>query len=226
MIAPEPVPVDDPGVWEKWDPCGNARTFRGTTFTAHVVPDSPFHLLGRRILEDIRAEGIGEDYGLLPLSSLHMTVLDVCVEQDRAAWPSWLQDSPDFPTVVRRQLDRVVSSGIRGPGVLRMVPVTVWPLDWALSIRLAPADETTTAELTRFRTEMAEVLEIPLQTDYEFHSSLGYRLTRWASETSRLDRLTERHRSWAAEVPEVDLAPVAFNVFDDMLAFPPLYYLP
>ena len=52
--------LTDPAIWEKWDPSGNARTFRGTSFVAHVVPDSPFHLLGRRILDDIRAEGIEE----------------------------------------------------------------------------------------------------------------------------------------------------------------------
>ena len=218
--------LTDPAIWEKWDPSGNARTFRGTSFVAHVVPDSPFHLLGRRILDDIRAEGIEEDYGLLPLSSLHMTVLDVLVESNRAAWPRWLADSPDFPTAVRRQLDRVVASGLRGPGRLRVRPATLWPIGWALSIRMAPADDATAAELTRFRTEAAELLEITPSQDYEFHSSLGYRLTQWESDTPRIDRLTERYRSWVTEVDEVDLAPTAFNVFDDMLAFPPLSYLP
>ncbi|MDO5066271.1 MAG: DUF1868 domain-containing protein [Propionibacteriaceae bacterium] len=226
MNSPKRPPVTDPGVWEKWDPNGNARTFRGTTFVAHVVTDSPFHLLARRILDDIHAADIAQDYGLLPLSSLHMTLLDVLVESDRKAWPSWLQDSPDFPTAVRRQLDRIVSSGLRGPEVLRMKPVAVWPLGWALSIRLAPGDEDTAAELTRFRAEAAELLEIPASEDYEFHSSLGYRLTQWASDAPRLDALAERYRGWAAEVSEIDLGPVAFNVFDDMLAFPPLYYLP
>lgn len=107
-----------------------------------------------------------------------------------------------------------------------MRPATVWPLGWAVSIRLTPADQETAAELTRFRTEAAELLELSLPEDYEFHSSLGYRLTRWESDARRLDELTERYREWAAEVPRVDLAPVAFNVFDDMLAFPPLCYLP
>ena len=107
-----------------------------------------------------------------------------------------------------------------------MRPATLWPIGWALSIRLAPADDATAAELTRFRTEAAELLEITPSQDYEFHSSFGYRLTQWESDTPRIDRLTERYRSWVTEVDEVDLAPTAFNVFDDMLAFPPLSYLP
>ena len=62
--------VDEPRIWEKWDTKGNAKRHRGTTFVCHLVPDSSLHQVGVKIVEDIRAEGLASDYGLLPPSSL------------------------------------------------------------------------------------------------------------------------------------------------------------
>lgn len=222
--------VDEPRIWEKWDTKGNAKRHRGTTFVCHLVPDSSLHQIGVKIVEDIRAEGLASDYGLLPPSSLHMTVLEGLKDRNligqQEKWPEWLKDTEDYTEAVRRIADKIAGMKFDIPR-FTMKTNGVYPLGESLTISLVPENEAVAADIREFRISLAEALEFTI-TDadsYRFHCSLGYRLTVADDQDEKLLALKKKYDSWVSQISTVDLEDVAFNIFNDMLSFPPLVTL-
>ncbi|SDS44600.1 DUF1868 domain-containing protein [Corynebacterium timonense] len=222
--------VDNLRTWEKFDRSGTALRHPGTTFVAEAVEGSPLYSLGRRIQDDVRARGWASDFGLTVPSSFHMTVLAGLkgphFDGQSEAWPAWLSDSARFPEAALLMLERLQKAEIRGPRDMRMVSPGVYPLARKLTLRLEPADEDVANELARFRREVGEVLEIPVEApgDYAFHSTFGYRLTKADVEDPELVAAADEYNSWVREIDVFEVDAPAYCIFNDMQSFAPLLY--
>lgn len=217
---------DNPQTFEKFTPEGVAKRHRGSTFVAHVVPNSPSYEVEKRIQDDVRARGMAEHFGLLPPSSFHMTVFpgpkDREIPGEGDKWPAWLSDIADLPTAVHLMRQRLVDADLSPAPELRMRPTHVYDLGLSLTVSLEPADDEMERELYRFRSTLRDVLEIddPGFDTYRFHSSLGYRLSAPEVTLELNAELAEQYSEWVQEIEIFDLERPAFNMFNDMLAFP------
>ena len=223
-------PASDQRTFEKFKADGTAKRHRGCTFVANVVEDSPSYEVCERIQDDAAEQGMTQHFALLPPSSYHMTVFPGLKDRkfigEEARWPDWLKPASDMTKAVELIRTRLIDARDRIPALppLRMKPDYVYDLGVSLTVHLVPADEEMAEQLNEFRSSLRDVLEIKDQhfDTYRFHCSLGYRLT--ASEaTEQLNgELAERYSAWVQEIDTFDLERPAFNVFDDMLSFPPL----
>lgn len=220
----------DHRTFEKFTTDGVAKRHRGSTFVAHVVPESRSYQLGERIQSDVRERGLGDHFALLPPSSFHMTVYPGLkgreFDGEEARWPDWLKAAPDMTTAVVMMHDRLRENFDSIPRLrdLRMTPTHVYDLGISLTIGLEPADQKMADSLHEFRSALCAVLEardINLES-YRYHCSLGYRLTAPEHTADVNQDLATRYTEWAQELEIFELERPAFNVFDDMLAFPPL----
>ncbi|MEO5304350.1 DUF1868 domain-containing protein [Corynebacterium sp. c25Ua_47] len=218
--------------FEKFTPNGVAKRHRGSTFVAHVVPNSKSYQMCERIQKDVRERGLGEHFALLPPSSFHMTVYpglkgrEFEGEEDR--WPDWLKAAPTMTAAAGLMYCRLRENSHQIPELpeLRMRPTGVYDLGISLTVGLEPADDDMAVALNHFRETLRDLLEAKDKDldSYKFHCSLGYRLTD-PELTSNVNReLSELYTSWAKELNILELERPAFNVFDDMLAFPPLMF--
>ncbi|CCI83897.1 DUF1868 domain-containing protein [Corynebacterium otitidis] len=220
------APIENKGTRQKWDVDGVARRFRGTTVVSHVVPESPMWLAQRRIYRDLIERGVSRDYGMLPPSSFHMTVIEGLKTRDLGdRWPAWLDDAEDFPDAVWQMVGRLREARIPKPAALNLEVTGLEDLRNYVKLELEPSDEETLKELTAFREAVAETLEIdfPGLDTYRFHSSMAYRVTQAGDDAALIDELHETYLGWVKEVGRIDLEDPAFCIFDDMLAFAPLY---
>lgn len=223
--------VSQPRTWEKFLRDGTAKRHSGSSFVSYVVTDSPFYRTGVQIMDDIRAEGFGSHFALLPPSSLHMTVLQGIKERRYVdlPWPGWLDGISDLPQAVLAMCDRLVQAQITGIREVSMKPAGLKDLSSgdALGFLLEPATDKDLDILQTFRHRAGEVLEIevPSLDEYHFHSTLGYRLIEPdITEVARLTELQDKYTQWTRQVERVDLEEVAFCIFNDMLSFSPLVY--
>lgn len=223
-------PASDTRTFEKFKTDGTARRHRGCTFVANVVEDSPSYDVCKRIQDDAVEHGMAQHFALLPPSSYHMTVFPGLKDRrfidEEARWPDWLKPASDMTETVELIRTRLVEECDSIPSLppLRMKPDHVYNLGISLTVHLVPADEEMARQLNEFRASLRDVLGIKDQhfDSYRFHCSLGYRLTA-AETTEQLNgELAERYSAWVREIDVFDLERPAFNVFDDMLSFPPL----
>lgn len=220
--------VNNPFTLEKFTPEGVAKRHRGSTFVAPVVPDSPSYQVEKRIQDDLSARGLDCHFALLPPSSYHMTVFpglkDRSLADQAGAWPAWLSDVKDFPTAVELMRNRLIKADIPVLPDLRMRPTHIYDLGISFTVGLEPADDEMDQALREFRTALRNVLEIhdPEFDTYEFHSSLGYRLTAPEVTEDINAELAEEYTSWVTEIDVFDLERPGFNIFNDMLSFPEL----
>ncbi|MDO4241606.1 MAG: DUF1868 domain-containing protein [Microbacteriaceae bacterium] len=216
---------EDPAIREKWDSHGRARRHYGSTFVCEVVTDSPLYELGLRMQDEVVRRGIAHNYGMLPPSSYHMTVADglklplYVGQADR--WPAELRDLP-FTEAASIMRQRLVEAAIPAPKPLEMAVTGVHPLEQSLTVLLGSATSEVAAELSRFRNAVYDALGMNVADvdGYQFHMSLGYRLTEPDAAAEPLAELYELFTGWAAEVERADLEPVGFCVFADMYSFP------
>ncbi|HCT9179805.1 TPA: DUF1868 domain-containing protein [Corynebacterium aurimucosum] len=222
--------IANPHTWEKFTERGDVRRHPGSTFVAHVPEGSEFQQVEIRIQDDIKSRGWETDYGFTVPSSFHMTLLNGLKHRallgQKEAWPAWLNETVDFPDSVFRMRQRLVEANIEGPKSLAVRAVEMYPLDEHLTIKLRPADESVRQEIERFRSEVGEVLDIPVTSldHYQLHSTLGYRLTKAEGSLEKLSEAEELYNSWLQEMGDINLEPAFFSLFNDMQSFPPLLY--
>lgn len=222
----------DQQTFEKFTPSGVAKRHRGSTFVAHVVPDSKSYKVCERIQSNVRDRGLDHHFAMLPPASYHMTVYSGLKgrefegEEDR--WPDWVKAAPDMTSAVGMMYERLREETHRVPTIpdLRMAPTGVYDLGISLTIGLEPADEEMKDSLNMFREALHEILELKDENleAYKYHCSLGYRLTAPALTSSANRDLADLYTGWAQEIELFELERPAFNVFDDMLSFPPLMF--
>lgn len=222
----------DHRTFEKFTPDGVAKRHRGSTFVAHVVPNSRSYEVCQRIQTDVCERSLGHHFALLPPPSFHMTVYpglksrEFIGEEQR--WPEWLKDAPDMTTAAGRIHERLREcvDEIPSPPDLRMMPSGVYDLGISLTVGLVPADDEMEVALRSFRKALCQVLEANDSglDSYKFHCSLGYRLTAPELTEDVNQDLADRYSDWVQEIGVWELERPAFNIFDDMLSFPPLMF--
>ncbi|MEU0248628.1 hypothetical protein ABZ192_30785 [Streptomyces sp. NPDC006235] len=104
------------------------------------------------------------------------------------------------------------------------------PFDTGFTMNLTPADEATFNTLWTIRRELSALLELRASNfeTYQFHSTIGYRLVKpLASDVPPMERLAVKCSAlFTGDAATVTLEHPAFDLFDDMLAFPQLWRLP
>ena len=104
------------------------------------------------------------------------------------------------------------------------------PFDASFTMNLTPADDATFNTLWTIRRKLSALLEIrPSNFEtYQFHSTIGYRLVKpLASDVPPMERLAAKCSAlFTGDAATVTMEHPAFNLFDDMLAFPQLWRLP
>ena len=235
MVPVEKPFVETPKTWQKWDPAGRARRFRGTTFVSQVVRGSQFYELEKAISDDLVKEGLARtdnpDFALMHPDTYHMTLyeaglLDREIPGESERWPDWLDEVQTVAESARCIVDRLRESDIQPPRPLRMKVDHLADIRYEMRFDLKPADDEVLAELQRFRDEIDELLGIqarPLDS-YAFHSGIGYRLRQVDSDDPQVAALQRKYDVWASQVDDVELETPAFCLFENMQGFAPLSY--
>ncbi|MEU1805510.1 DUF1868 domain-containing protein [Streptomyces sp. NPDC019937] len=220
------------GPGKKWDLDGNAQRFRGNTVVCPVPRDSAFFNAEKQAQEIMKRSSLADQYACLPHSSMHMTVFDM-IAQDTIAnkqLPPWLADCQDMTEISQRILARLQESRLTPLGPISMKVKGFRPFDANFTMDLTPADDATFNTLWTTRRELRELLDIRAANfdTYQFHSSIGYRLVKpLPSDVPPMEKVArEMTKLFTGAAATVTLEPAAFNLFDDMLAFPQLWLLP
>lgn len=220
------------GPGKKWDLDGNAQRFRGNTFVCPVPQDSAFFDAGTEAMEILKRSSIADQYVCLPHQSMHMTVFDATTRDTviNKQLPAWLADCTDVSEVSQRILARLQESTLTPVGPIRMKVKGFRPFDANFMMDLTPADDAVFNTLWTIRRELSALLEIRASDfeTYQFHSTIGYRLVKpLASDVPPMERLAAKCSAlFTGDAATVTMEHPAFNLFDDMLAFPQLWRLP
>ncbi|MET9524322.1 DUF1868 domain-containing protein [Streptomyces coeruleorubidus] len=220
------------GPGKKWDLDGNAQRFRGTTFVCPVPQDSAFFHAETEAMEIMKRSSLADQYVCLPHQSMHMTVFDATTQDtviDKQL-PAWLADCADVSEVSQRILARLQESTLTPVGPITTKAKGFGPFDAGFTMDLTPADDATFTGLWTIRRELSALLELRASDfeTYQFHSTLGYRLVKpLAADVPPMERLAAKCSAlFTGEAATVTLEHPAFNLFDDMLAFPQSWRLP
>ncbi|EFL25782.1 conserved hypothetical protein [Streptomyces himastatinicus ATCC 53653] len=220
------------GPGKKWDLDGNAQRFRGNTFVCPVPQDSAFFHAETEAIETMKRSSIADQYVCLPRQSMHMTVFDATTQDTvtNKQLPAWLADCTDVSEVSQRILARLQESTLTPVGPITMKVKGFGPFDASFTMQLTPADDATFNTLWTIRRELSALLEIRAADfeTYQFHSTLGYRLVKpLPSDVPPMERLAAKCSAlFTGDAATVTMEHPAFNLFDDMLAFPQLWQLP
>ncbi|WP_432144755.1 DUF1868 domain-containing protein [Streptomyces sp. bgisy084] len=218
----------------KWDLDGNAQRFRGNTFVCRVPQDSAFFKAEQQAMALMKDSDLAPQYVCLPHNSLHMTVFDVITQnhvKDKTL-PAWLADCTDVSQASQRVLARLQAqgSGLTPLGPINMKVKGFRPFEANFTMDLTPADDATHNALWRARRELSALLEVRAANfdTYQFHSTIGYRLVQpVANDYPKMRALEARLlKLFTGAAATVTMEHPAFNLFDDMLAFPQLWLTP
>jgi hypothetical protein len=220
------------GPGKKWDLDGNAQRFRGNTVVCPVPQDSAFFNAEKQAQEIMKRSSLADQYACLPHNSMHMTVFDVTAQDAiiNKQLPAWLADCQDMTEISQRVLARLQESRLTPLGPINMKVKGFRPFDANFTMDLTPADDTTFNTLWTSRRELRDVLDIRAANfdTYQFHSTIGYRLVKpLPSDVPPMEKIAaEMTKLFTGPAATVTLEAAAFNLFDDMLAFPQLWLLP
>ncbi|MGW5648161.1 DUF1868 domain-containing protein [Saccharopolyspora sp. NPDC003752] len=220
------------GPGKKWDLDGNAQRFRGNTVVCPVPQDSAFFNAQKQAQDIMKRSSLADQYVCLPHNSMHMTVFDVTTQNTiiNKQLPPWLADCHDMTEVSQRVLARLQKSRLTPLGPITMKAKGFRPFDANFTMDLTPADDATFTTLWTARRELRDLLDIRAANfdTYQFHSTIGYRLVKpLPSDTRPMEKIAaEMTRLFTGTASTMTLEPAAFNLFDDMLAFPQLWLLP
>lgn len=220
-----------PGTARKFTEAGDARCFRGNTFICHIDKDSAFFATQEKIMRDFEQTRFAEDFALLPLNSMHMTIFEGVIEDHRGTtlWPGDLPHDMAIEDVTFALAQQVRQTHFREHRGLTLTVNGLKTLRSSFTINLSPADAETETRLKSLRSQISAVTGITHADpdSYRFHSSMGYRIRPAQDrDEDELLQLQSRYEQWLAEAaPTLTLGPCEFNIHQDMLAFPVLHFL-
>lgn len=214
----------DRNIGKKFNADGTVRRFPGNTVISMVPHEGEFfpHFLHiRRLFEESAAAPC---VTLLPLSSIHMTVIEGVCDQVRLAahWTSLLP--LDCPL---SEVDACFES--RFPGIPPLAPVSLRmthvAFTGAILLRMEPVTQADAARLKRYRDDASAALGLrfPDHDRYRFHITLGYFTKEPTQQQAQglrafgeqADRYIAQHTLlMRAEPPQL-------TFFDDMFRFVP-----
>ncbi|KAM5350807.1 hypothetical protein ACJ41O_007312 [Fusarium nematophilum] len=234
---PSPAPERPPypgGVPFKFTPDGTVQRYPGNTTVCHIPLSSPLIPGLHKVYTTLASHPtLAKVFRLLPPSSWHMTVFDGVREEEcePGMWPPGLAKQPlrestaDFSKRLREFGLSLENEGLAPPYRMAVrgfdLPATV-----GLGLLVEGATPEEEKRMRRLRDRLGDVLgfKAPNHETYRFHISMAY-LLRYVDGDDRV----EFNRVVAMLVPEVkmefELGKVEFCTFENMLAYPRLFYL-
>ncbi|RSL94351.1 hypothetical protein CDV31_014339 [Fusarium ambrosium] len=222
------------GVPFKFAPDGTVQHYPGNTTVCHIPPSSPLIPGLRKIYDSLSSHPtFSKVLRLLPPSSWHMTVFDGVREKEcePGMWPPGLAKQPlhestaDFSKRLRQFGLNLEAEGLAPPYRMAVrgfdLPATV-----GVGLRVEGATPGEERRMRRLRDRLGDTLgfKAPNHETYRFHITIAY-LLRHIDGNDR----DEFHRVLMMQVPDVEmdfeLGRVEFCLFENMLAFPRVFYL-
>jgi hypothetical protein len=163
-------------VGTKFHPDGSVRQFPGNTIICYCDPASNTYALLDWTQQEIKMQPFADKITLLPMSSMHMTVMQLlCIDHRVAAeWSKNLSLEATVEEADQFFIETVAK--VPPPDNFRMAYTGLAVSDVGFGFGLKPADAATHEAIWAFRNAIAEAtgVRFPNHNDYKFHISLGY----------------------------------------------------
>jgi len=221
------------GVPTKFSADGVVQRYPGNTTICHLPADSPLQP-GFRALHAAFSSNpmLSKLIRLLPQSSWHMTVLDGAreIECEPGMWPegkekhALSETTKEYSAKLRQLGLELEREGLAPPYHMRVRGFDPAVIGIGLEIEAATAAEE--KRIRRLRDRLADTLgfKAPNHETYGFHMTMAYLLRHIDGENRQeLNRVLGLHLPMLQR--EFDLGPVEFCTFENMCAFPRLFYL-
>lgn len=210
-------------VGQKFSAQGGVLPTPGMTTLCHIDPTSQAHAALTEVQAMLKAGPLAQAFAFLPPASFHMTVLEGVIDYRREVgqWPAAVP--------LDATMDHAVAAGQVALGPLdlprrfRIQPNEIFA---GFSVSVAGATPGDEASLRTSRDVMAAALGFnrPDHDTYGFHITLGY-LLRWLTEDEARAVIDLSERAFdllRLRAPVIDLGPIEYCRFEDMLHFEPL----
>lgn len=211
-------------IGKKFNADGTVRHFPGNTIISMVNPNQEIFAHFLRIRHLLEESPAAPCVTLLPLSSIHMTVIEGVCDQVRQAdhWTSLLPPDCSLAETDAFFEERLADVPPLEPVTLRMTHVV---FTGAILLRLEPVTQANAARLKRYRNDVSTALGLrfPNHDSYRFHISLGY-FTKEPTqrEAQALHAFGEQADRYIAQHEILMQAqPPQLMFFDDMFRFVP-----
>lgn len=218
------------GVPQKFTADGIVQRYPGNTTVCHIPLDSPLIPRLRLLCKKLSSHPtIGPIFRAVPEESWHMTVLDGVREEEcePGMWREGVEKRPipeytkEFTPILRKLGGDLHSLGLAPP--YRMRARGVGPLDVGFGIAVEGATAKDEKRIRRLRDTLADALDLRVDNHevYAFHITMGY----WLRHVDRAELDTLLADILPQLQLEFDLGAVEFCTFDNMCAYPRLFYL-
>lgn len=210
-------------VGKKFHQDGTVRHYPGNTIICYCDPDENAYAQAEWVQQRLMACAFAPKFTLLPLSSMHMTVIQLLCDQARKPekWSSKLAlDAPlmETDTFFLDTVPKVLT-----PRNFRMAFKLLWQSSSGISIRLQPADDASHKAIWRYRHAIAQAtgVRFPDHDQYEFHISLAYQIMELdAAETDGMQAFRQQVDTHLRQHFDIfDTGEPYLTFFDDMFAF-------
>lgn len=211
-------------VGRKFHPDGAPRRFAGNTVICMVDPASPQFRVACQLQDRLGAQPFGRKFSLLPADSLHMTVIELLLDDVRV------------PEKWSRRLPLDASLSHTDHFFLQAVPPVPAPPPFRMryqrvnyrrniGIYLEPADAPSATAVRGYRDAISAAtgVRFPDHDTYQFHISLAYRLIELdpAEDAALAQLFTEGDAEARAGFGLFEPGPPQLSFFDDMFRFVP-----
>lgn len=204
----------------KFKASGEAIPYYGNTIISLMNnKDWPIYNLSKKMMELIRCSALKEKVRILPLASIHMTVIPLIREIDRAKaiWPDGLPKTAKFS-----EIDNLLVNKIEQVEPYHNIAMNIDEVQ-ITGFRLSPQNNEMERELRTYRDAIAKVTDIvhPDHDQYHFHVSLAYIIKPFSKyDIILLDALEKRMTDLARKsLNSFKIAQPQFTVFNNMLAY-------
>ncbi len=202
---------------------GSVRPFPGNTIICFCDPNSQAYASAAWVQEQLQAQPFASKFSLLPLSSMHMTVIQLLCDEFRVPG-EWSTRLPlDAPLSETDDFFIEALKDVPAPPNFRMTFTHLWPGEGATVLSLKPADEATHEAIWAYREAVARATAVrfPNHDTYVFHMSIAYQVIQLdADEISLLEAFRKRVDAHLLETFGIfDTGAPHLTFFDDMFAF-------
>ncbi|CZT53172.1 uncharacterized protein RSE6_14633 [Rhynchosporium secalis] len=219
------------GVPSKFSPEGIVQRYPGNTTVCHIPSTSPLIPGQKNTYERLRSHPtLSSRIHLLPPESWHMTIFDGVreTECEPGMWPEGKEKQPLSETTAifaerLKELD-LEKEGLGPPYRMRVRSFDGCIVGVGLEIEGATVEEE--KRMRRLRDRLADTLgfRAPNHEIYQFHISIAY-LLRHIDGADRKDFENVIAELLSGLQHEFELGPVEFCTFENMHAYPRLFYL-
>ncbi|MDP5219321.1 DUF1868 domain-containing protein [Ruegeria sp. 2205SS24-7] len=211
---------------EKFDDAGQVRATPGLTTLCHIDQRSTAYAALCRVASGLRAGPHAHAFAFLPPESFHMTVFDGVIDyrRDGANWPSDMAADASIDQIAANWHTR-----LQGVHLPQQFEISVEAAVGGYTCPATGADAAQERQLRACRNQLADCLGVRRDNhdSYGFHITLAYQV-QWLDLQSAQDVLALSDQLFAengADLQNIQIGPVEFCRFENMLHFEPLLML-